>query len=144
MRQILRCYFVNDYNEVKRIPVPHYRRLMEGAVQMAFAGKAIRFAETTLWLDEDRIIMRAMTWFPVIHFDCHGRRDIVKRQQEMDLLRKESTSSPESHWLELYRAERFDVFRWLPTQQIVEQLRESLPHHPTQVPTHTPNENLSP
>ncbi len=145
MTQVLRCYFVNDSHEVKRIPVPHYRRLMAGGVKIVgFGGKAIRFAETTLWLDEDRIIVRALTWFPLVHFDCDGRRDVLKLQQEMDLLTKELASSPESHWPELYRAERFHAFRWLPAQQILEQLRESLPHHPTQVPTHTPNENLSP
>lgn len=144
MTQVLRCYFVNDANEVTRIPVPRYRRLMAGVVTNAgFAGKAIRFAETTLWLDEDRIIVRALTWFPLIHFNGDGRRDVLKLQQEMDLLAKELASSPENHWSELYRAERFHAFRWLPTQQILEQLRESLPHHPTQVQTHSPNENLS-
>ena len=145
MTQVLRCYFVNDSDEVKRIPVPHYRRLMAGGVKIAdFAGKAIRFAETTLWLDEDRIIVRALTWFPLIHFDCDGRRDVLKLQQEMDLLTKELVSSPESHWPELYRAERFHSFRWLPAPQILEQLREYLPHHPTQVPMHTPNETFPP
>jgi hypothetical protein len=144
MTQVLRCYFVNDSNEVKRIPVPHYHRLMDGSVKrVGFAGKAIRFAETTLWLDEDRIIVRALTWFPLIHFDHDGRRDVFKLQQEMDLLTKELTASPESHWSELYRAERFHAFRWLPTQPLLEQLRECLPHHPTEVQTHSPNENLS-
>jgi hypothetical protein len=144
MTQVLRCYFVNDSNEVKRIPVPHYRRLMAGDVTIAgFAENAIRFAETTLWLDEDRIIVRALTWFPLIHFDGDGRRDVLKLQQEMSLLTKELASSSESHWPELYRAERFHAFRWLPAQQVLEQLRECLPHHPTQVPTHTPNENHS-
>ena len=145
MTQVLRCYWVNDSNDVKRIPVPHYRRFIAGGVKRAgFAGKAIRFAEMTLWLDDDRIIVRALTWFPLIHFDCEGRRDALKLQQEMDLLSKELASSSESHWPELYRAERFHAFRWLPARQILEQLRECLPHHPTQVPTHTPNENLSP
>jgi hypothetical protein len=145
MTQVRRCYVVNDSNEVKRIPVPHYQRLMAGGVKIAgFSGKAIRFAETTLWLDDDRIIIRALTWFPLTHFDGDGRRDAVKLHQEMDLLTKELASSPESHWPELYRAERFHAFRWLPTPQVLERLRESLPHHPTHVPTHTPNENLLP
>jgi hypothetical protein len=145
MTQVLRCYFVNDSNEVKRIPVPHYRRVMAGGIKIAgLAGKAVRFAETTLWLDEDRIIVRALTSFPLIHFNDDGRRDVLKLQQEMDLLTKEMASSRESHWPELYRAERFHAFRWIPAQRILEQLRESLPHHPTQVPTNTPNENLSP
>ena len=145
MKQVLRCYLVNDSNEVKRIPVPHYRRLMAGGVKIAqFGGKAIRFAETTLWLDKDKIIVRALTCFPLVHFDCDGRRDVLKLQQEMNLLTKEQASSPDGYWPELYRAERFHAFRWVPSQHILEQLRQSLPHHPTQVPTHTPNETFPP
>jgi hypothetical protein len=144
MTQVLRCYFVDHYDQVKRMPLPHYRRIMAGDVAMAvFVGKAVRFAEMTLWLDEDRIIARALTWFPLVHFDGDGRRDLEKHQQEMNLVMREMTSSSESHWSELYRAERFAAFRWLPSQDVLQQLQESLPHHPTQVPTHIPKENLS-
>lgn len=144
MTQVIRCYFVDNHDQVKRIPLPHYRRLMAGDLEkFAFAGKAVRFAEMTLWLDEDRIIARALTWFPLVHFDGGGRRDLEKRQQEMNLVMREITSSSESHWPELYRAERFAAFRWLPSQDILAQLQESLPHHPTQVITHIPKENLS-
>jgi hypothetical protein len=145
MTQVLRCYFVDEYDRVRRLPLPHYHRLTAGnMVIAAFAGKVVRFAETTLCLDGDRIITRALTWFPLIHFDRHGRRNLEKYQEEMNLLKHEVASPPESHWPELYRAERFAAFRWLPSQDILEQLRESLPHHPTQVPTHAPKENLSP
>lgn len=145
MTQVLRCYFVDEYNRVKRIPLPRYRRLMKGNLNIpAFADKAVRFAETTLWLDGDRIIARALTWFPLIHFARDGRRDLRKYQEEMSLLTREVASSVESYWSELYRAERFAHFRWLPSQEILEQLRESLPHHPTQISTHAPKENLSP
>lgn len=144
MTQVLRCYFVDNYDQVKRMPLPRYRLIMAGNLNMAvFAGKAVRFAEMTLWLDEDRIIARALTWFPLVHFDGDGRRDLEKHQQEMNLVMREMASSPESHWSELYRAERFATFRWLPSQNVLQQLQESLPHHPTQVPTHIPKENLS-
>jgi hypothetical protein len=144
MTQVLRCYFVNNYDQVKRMPLPRYRLTMAGNLNMAvFAGKAVRFAEMTLWLDEDRIIARALTWFPLVHFDGDGRRDLEKHRQEMNLVMREMASSSESHWSELYRAERFATFRWLPSQHVLQQLQESLPHHPTQVPTHIPKENLS-
>jgi hypothetical protein len=144
MTQVLRCYFVDNYDQVKRMPLPRYRLIMAGNLDMAdFAGKAVRFAEMTLWLDEDRIIARALTWFPLVHFDGDGRRDLGKHQQEMNLVMREMASSSESHWSELYRAERFATFRWLPSQNVLQQLQESLPHHPTQVPTHIPKENLS-
>ena len=143
MTQVLRCYFVDCHEQVKRMPVPHYRQLMAGDLEvLAFAGAAVRFAEMTLWLDEDRIIARALTWFPLIHFDGNGRRDLEKRQQEMSLVMREVASSPESHWPELYRAERFAAFRWLPPQHILEQLQESLPHHPTQASTPIHKKNL--
>ncbi|MDQ6733856.1 MAG: hypothetical protein M3Z35_07025 [Nitrospirota bacterium] len=144
MTQVLRCYFVDNYDQVKRMPLPHYRRLMAGGLEVAaFAGKAVRFAEMTLWLDEDRIIARALMCFPLVHFEGDGRRDLEKHQQEMNLVIREMASSSESHWPELYRAERFAAFRWLPSQDILQQLQESLPHHPTQVPSHIPKENLS-
>lgn len=144
MKQVLRCYFVDTRDRVKRMPLPHYRRLMAGDSEvLAFAGEAVRFAEMTLWLDEDRIIVRALTWFPLIHFDTNGRRDLEKRQQELSLVMREVTSSSESHWPELYRAERFAAFRWLPPKHILEALQSSLPHHPTQASTPIHRENLS-
>ncbi|HKN87922.1 MAG TPA: hypothetical protein VJV04_13755 [Nitrospiraceae bacterium] len=143
MTQVLRCYFVDGHDHVKRMPVPHYRRLMAGDMEMAvLAGKAVRFAEMTLWLDEDRIITRALTWFPLVHFDSDGRRDLEKRRQEMSLVMREVESSTESHWSELYRAERFAAFRWLPSQHILAQLQEFLPHHPTQASTLIHKKNL--
>lgn len=144
MTQVLRCYFVDSYDQVQRMPLPRYRRIMAGDLVMAaFVGKAVRFAEMTLWLDEDRIIARALTWFPLVDFDGNGRRDLEKHQQEMNLVMREMSSSSESHWSELYRAERFATFRWLPSQNVLQQLQESLPHHPTQAQSHIRKENLS-
>lgn len=144
MTQVLRCYFVDSHDRVKRIPVPHYRRLLAGDLELAaFAGEAVRFAEMTLWLDEDRIIARALIWFPLVHFDDEGRRDLEKRRQEMNLVMREVESSTEGHWSELYRAERFAAFRWLAPQHILEQLHAFLPHHPTEASTPFHKNNLS-
>ena len=145
MKEVRRYYVVSEQDQVKRIPQPHYRCLTAGTSQMAaFAGKVIRFAETTLWLDEDRIIVRALIWFPLIHFDRDGRRDLGKLQEEMALITREADSPPGSEWSELYRAERFATFRWTPTQDILERLRACLPHNPTEVPTQMPGTNSSP
>jgi hypothetical protein len=56
---------------------------------------------------------------------------------------QETASSPNGHWSELYRAERFATFRWAPTQDVLEQLRACLPHHPTQISTQIPKGNVS-
>ena len=109
----------------------------------AFVGKAVRFAEMTLWLDEDRIIARALTWFPLVDFDGDGRRDLEKHQQEMNLVMREMASSSESHWSELYRAERFATFRWLPSQNILQELQESFPTILRKLQSHIRKENLS-
>jgi len=143
MKQVRRCYVVNEHNHVKRIPLPQYQRLTAGSLRAAaLAGKAVRFAETTLWLDEDRIIVRALTCFPLIHFDCNGQRDLGKLREEMALVTREIASSPDSAWSELYRAERFAAFRWVPTQDTLERLRECLPHNPTQAHSEMPRTNL--
>lgn len=133
MTEVRRFYCVNEWDQVSRIPQPHDQRLLSGASESrTFAGKVMRFAEMTLWLDDDRMITNALTWFPLIHFNSEGRRDSYKLHEEMELVLKEMKSPPDSDWGELYRAERFAAFRWTPTQHILNQLLKQLPHTPSQ------------
>lgn len=133
MTEVRRYYFVNGSDQVQRIPQPHYQRLLVGASRnLTFAGKVVRFAEMTLWLDEDRIITNALTWFPLLHFNGEGWRDMDKHREEMELVTREVNASADSEWGEFYRAERFAAFRWNPSHEILMQLLKHLPHTPSQ------------
>lgn len=133
MTEVRRYFFINECDRVHRIPQPHYQRLLSGVSESAtFAGKVVRFAEMTLWLDDDRMITNALTWFPLVYFNEDGQRDTNKLHEEMELVRREVNAPIDSEWIGLYRAERFALFRWIPNQDVLMQLLNRLPHTPSQ------------
>jgi hypothetical protein len=131
MNKIL-AYVVDDENQVHPIPRSRYARILKGdeAVYL-YAGKVIRFVETIVNAKAEGSPAFAHALFPLVHFDSEGRRDKQKQAEELYLTQKAFACSEEGGWEELYFEERDATFRWKPTAQVLQQLRQCVPRKRT-------------
>jgi hypothetical protein len=127
MNKIL-AYVVDEENQVHPIPRSRYARILKGeeAVYL-YAGRVIRFVETIVNEQPEGAPAFAHALFPLVYFDAEGRRDKGKQAHELYLTQKAFASSEEGGWEELYFEERDAAFRWKPTAQVLQQLRQAVP-----------------
>ena len=132
MNKILAYVVDDEENQVHPIPRSRYARILKGeeAVYL-YAGKVIRFVETIVNEQCEGSPAFAHALFPLVHFDSNGRRDKEKQAEELSLTQKAFACSEEGGWEELYFEERDATFRWKPTVQVLQQLRQAVPRKRT-------------
>ena len=124
VKEIVRTYFVDEFDHVRRFPWRRYARLLQGEERLPqLAGHAVRFAESVYGV-EDGSIVYALAHFPLVSFDGNGRRNTTEHEM----------GSLESRWLDervgrhFHFADGMDARRWVPTESVLKQLEHQIPH----------------
>lgn len=126
MRYLVRRYVVDEDDNLHRIPLARYRRILDGqeAVYL-YAGREIRFVEAMVTrvkvVDGEEV--SSFAYFPLVYFDAAGRVDPDQRLKELKLVRDLLAVEGQKEWEELYRAERDAHFRWQPSAKVQAQLQ---------------------
>jgi hypothetical protein len=128
VKEIVRTYLVDENDHVRRLPWRRYTRLLQGEERVPLlAGHAVRFAESVYGV-EDGSIVYALAHFPLVSFDDNGRRNTVEPHTEHEMGSLESCWQDESDSRQFHFAERMDALRWEPTESVLKQLEEQIPH----------------
>ena len=124
VKEIVRTYLVDEHDHVRRLPWRRYTRLLLGQEQVPrLAGHAVRFAESAYGV-EDGSIVYALAHFPLISFDDQGRRNTTK----LPIGYETRSCDSESNRRQFHFTERMDALRWEPTESILKQLEQQIPH----------------
>jgi hypothetical protein len=128
VKEIVRTYLVDENDRVRRLPWRRYARLLKGEERvLRLAGHAVRFAESVYGV-EDGSIVYALAHFPLVSFDDNGRRNTAES------LIEHAGGSFERCWPEELGADQFhfaesmDALRWEPTETVLKQLEQQIPH----------------
>jgi hypothetical protein len=128
LKEIVRTYLIDENDHVRRLPWRRYTRLLQGEERVPLlAGHAVRFAESVYGV-EDGSIVYALAHFPLVSFDNRGRRNTARPQMKHETGSLESGWLDESDWPEFHFAERMDALRWEPTESVLKQLEQQIPH----------------
>lgn len=128
VKEIMRTYLVDEHDRVRRLPWQRYARLLRGQEQVRrLAGHAVRFAESVYGVEDGRVVY-ALAHFPLVSFDDNGRRDMTRSLTEQDMGPLDSYWLEENDWREFHLAERMAALRWEPTESILKQLEQQIPH----------------
>lgn len=128
VKEIVRTYLVDENDHVRRLPWRRYTRLLQGEERVPrLAGHAVRFAESVYGV-EDGIIVYALAHFPLVSFDDNGRRNTAEPHTDQETGSLESCWLDESDRHQFHFAERMDALRWEPTESILKQLEQQIPH----------------
>ena len=128
VKDIVRTYLVDENDRVRRLPWRRYARLLQGEERVpALAGHAVRFAESLYGVEDGRIVY-ALAHFPLVSFDDNGCRNWAESHNEHEMRSCESCMLEESDAHKFHFAERLDALRWEPTESILKQLEQQIPH----------------
>ena len=128
VKEIVRTYLVDENDHVRRLPWRRYTRLLQGEERVPrLAGHAVRFAESVYGV-EDGSIVYALAHFSLVSFDDNGRRNTAKPHTRHEMGWLESGWLNESDGPQFHFAERMDALRWEPTESVLKQLEQQIPH----------------
>jgi hypothetical protein len=124
----LRYFFVGDDDSLNRIYLTKYERIFDRTDPIIlYAGKSLRFIETFLECDEDGNERLLHASFIRHQFDELGlwvekEKDRTKR----GAMEGVSFVGKGDYMEELHKAEHVDPFRWTPTPEMVERLKQAI------------------
>lgn len=128
VKEIVRTYLIDENNHVRRFPWRRYTRLLQDQEPVPLlAGHAVRFAESVYGV-EDGSIVYALARFPLVSFDDHGRRNRTETPTEHEGGWLDSCRLDVSDRRQFHFAERMDALRWEPTESVLKQLEQQIPH----------------
>ena len=124
----LRYFFVGEDDSLNRIYLTRYERIFDRTEPITlYAGKALRFIETFIECDEDGNEELLRAWFIRHQFDEQGLRDKNEKDRVMrGAMEGISIVGKQDYMEELHKAEHVDPFRWTPTPQMVERLKQAI------------------
>jgi hypothetical protein len=124
----LRYFFVGEDDSLNRIYLTKYERICDRAEPITlYAGKTLRFIETFIECDEDGNEELLRACFIRHQFDEQGLWDRHEKDGVMrGAMEGVSFVGKGDYMEELHKAEHVDPFRWTPTPQMVERLKQAI------------------
>lgn len=124
----LRYFFVGEDDSLNRIYLTKYERIFDRTEPITlYAGKSLRFIETFLECDEDGNEELLRAWFIRHQFDEQGLWDKNEKDRTMRrAMEGVSVVGKGDYMEELHQAEHEDPFRWTPTPEMVERLKQAI------------------
>ena len=124
---MLRSYWVDEDEQLHRIPQARYTRIFDRAETIKlFAGKSIRFVQAYVQVDESGQNQLLSAAFLLHHFDGAGLWKEEQKASEFLNAAKVLDVFGQKDWEELYQAEYIEPNRWKPTGQNIEDIRQAL------------------
>ena len=124
----LRYFFVGEDDSLNRIYLTKYERICDRTEPITlYAGKSLRFIETFLECDEDGNEELLHACFIRYQFDEQGLW--VKNEKDRKMrgaMEGVSVVGKGCYTEELHKAEHVHPFRWTPTPEIVERLKQAI------------------
>ena len=124
----LRYFFVGEDDSLHRIYLTKYERIFDRTEPITlYAGKSLRFIETFLECDEDGNEELLRAWFLQYQFDEHGLWDKNEKDHRMSrAIEGGALVGRDAYMLDFPKAEQLDPFRWTPTPEMVERLKQAI------------------
>jgi len=124
----LRYFFVGEDDSLNRIYLTKYERICDRAEPITlYAGKTLRFIETFIECDEDGNEELLRACFIRHQFDEQGLWDKHEKDGVMRGAMEGASFVGKGDYIEeLRKAEHGDPFRWTPTPQMVERLKQAI------------------
>lgn len=127
MKQRLRYFFVDEEEEIHKVPFAKYERIFRRAQPiMLFAGRSIRFIEAHVEVDESGGEHLVNAFFRRHDFDAEGLWDKKEKHKSMIGAMEMLSHVEDADWTEFYKVEHLDPFTWKPTANLIVRLREAV------------------
>ena len=124
----LRYFFVGEEDSLNQIYLTKYERIIDRTEPITlYAGKSLRFIETFLECDEDGNEELLRACFIRHQFDEQGLW--VKNEKDRKMrgaMEGVSVVGKGCYTEELHKAEHVGPFRWTPTPEMVERLKQAI------------------
>lgn len=122
-----RYFFVGEDESLNRIPLARYQRIFDRAQPITlYAGKSLRFIEAIVERGEYGTEDLVNACFLRHQFDEQGLWDADEKVRTMRGAMEAASAVGKGPYMQnLYRAEHIDPFRWNPTSELLERLRDA-------------------
>ena len=124
----LRYFFIGEDDSLNRIYLTKYERICARTEPITlYAGKALRVIGTFIQCDEEGNEELLRAWFIQHQFDEHGLWDKNEKDRVLrGAMEGVSFVGRGDYMEELHKAEHVHPFRWTPTPEIVERLKQAI------------------
>lgn len=125
MKRKIRSYWVDEDERVHRFPWAQYERICHGtATVRLFMGKTIRFIEAIVEVKERGEEELLTPYYIKRDFDSDGKLCKDQKMKELKGTAEMLSVFGQPEWEEFCQLEYQEPFRWKPTKELEDQLRE--------------------